>query len=210
MSDILPPLPSGTRALEQSEKSSMQTLNSLLQTGGFQVTPDELSHIDEATQRNPSLLESMRKDIVAVQTNPNEKSRFETIYIKGSGVLTIDGKNMSFMEFLTKYPEQKERSAILGKMDEKTEDAFRDWEVSIRKNESSELDGALNQTTERVDNKKGALNQKLNETEQQTKELVDHARSLMDTGSNEFVTRELNQIQSDPTVSPIAQDLIKQ
>ena len=95
-------------------------------------------------------------------------------------------------------------------MDEKTEDAFRDWEVSIRKNESSELDGALNQTTERVDNKKGALNQKLNETEQQTKELVDHARSLMDTGSNEFVTRELNQIQSDPTVSPIAQDLIKQ
>ena len=64
---------------------------------------------------------------------------------KGSGVLTIDGKNMSFMEFLTKYPEQKERSAILGKMDRPTKSAFRDWEVSME--------------TDNIKNKKGALNQ---------------------------------------------------
>ena len=92
---------------------------------------------------------------------------------KGSGVLTIDGKNMSFIEFLTKYPEQKERSTILGKMDEKTEDAFRDWEVSMEDNninkknlalnqkilEDKTVDVVLNQVTGSVDGKKEALNQ---------------------------------------------------
>ncbi len=78
---------------------------------------------------------------------------------KGSGVLTIDGKNMSFTEFLTKYPEQKERSAILGKMDEKTEDAFRDWEISMRKNESSSIEVALNQKKEERKGVNIALNQ---------------------------------------------------
>ena len=158
MSDIPPP-PSDIGTPEQSERSSTQTLNSLLQKGGFRVTPEELSHIDESIQRNPSLLENIKTDITAVQKNPNEKSRVETMYIKGSGILTIDGKNVSFTEFLTKYPNEQERDNILGKIDRGTRTTFRKWEVSMKKNESSELDGALKQTTERVDNKKGALNQ---------------------------------------------------
>ena len=81
--------------------------------------------------------------------------------------------------------------------------------LNQKKEERKGVNIALNQEDKELVNDKGALNQKLNETEQQTKKLVDQARSLMDTGSNEFVTRELNQIQSDPTVSPIAQDLIK-
>ena len=93
----------------------------------------------------------MRKDIVAVQTNPIEKSRFDTMYIKGSGLLTIDGKNMSFMEFLTKYPEQKERSAILGNMDRPTKNAFRDWEVSMEDNTINKKSESLNQISGSVD-----------------------------------------------------------
>ena len=224
MSDILLSTPSIIGTPEQGEKSSTQTLDSLLQKGGFRVTPDELSNIDIAVQWNPSLLESIRKDIVTVQMNPIEKSRFDTMYIKGSGVLTIDGKNMSFIEFLTKYPEQKERSTILGKMDRPTKNAFRDWEVSMKKNESSNIDTALNQVTGSVDEKKEALNQKiledktvdvaLNQKKEELDVYVQRAKELMDPdGLAQFDTlrqAELQQIQSDPAGSPIAQDLIKQ
>jgi hypothetical protein len=226
------------RRIESSwEPLQLSPAIDLLSRGGFQLTPEEQSRIEAAIQRDPALLESMRRDIWGT-TDTVERARFDTLYLKGSEVLTIDGKNMSFMEFLTKYPEQKERSALLAKMDRPTKSAFRDWEISMeddiinRKSEAlnqkqiedknvdvalnqkqiedKNVDVALNRITGSVDEKKEALNQK----DENLWNLAQLAKKLMDPdGLAQFDTlrqAELQQIQSDPERSPIAQELIKQ
>ena len=67
------------------------------------------------------------------------------------------------MEFLTKYPEQKERSDILGKMDRPTKNAFRDWEISMEDISIAQKSGALNQKKEERKEVNIALNQKKEE-----------------------------------------------
>jgi hypothetical protein len=47
------------------------------------VSAEEQSNIEEAIRKNPDLIKYIEQDILAIQGNPTEKSRFETLYIKG-------------------------------------------------------------------------------------------------------------------------------
>ncbi len=73
-----------SRASEQaSEQQSGYDVGKLLSQGGFQVSTEELGNIEREMRKNPKLLQDMQRDFPATVGNSVEKSRFETVYLKG-------------------------------------------------------------------------------------------------------------------------------
>lgn len=55
-------------------------------------------------------------------------------------ILILNDKPVTFAEFLKTYPDQAVRSKVLATLDEKSEDAFRDWEMAQLNKRSAEQD----------------------------------------------------------------------
>lgn len=59
--------------------------------------------------------------------------------------LILNDKPVTFADFLKIYPNQAERSKVLATLDEKSEDAFRDWEMAQLNKRSAEQDAEMAQ-----------------------------------------------------------------
>ena len=58
-------------------------------------------------------------------------------------ILILNDKPVTFSEFLKTHPNQAVRSKLLATLDEKTEDAFRDWEMAQLNKRSAEQDAEM-------------------------------------------------------------------
>jgi hypothetical protein len=63
--------------------------------------------------------------------------------------LILNDKPVTFAEFLKTYPNQAVRSKVLATLDEKSEDAFRDWEMAQLNKRSAEQDAEMAQLNKR-------------------------------------------------------------
>jgi len=54
-----------------------------IKSAGIVLTAEEQKNIETSIQENPELLTAMERDISVIATNPSEKTRFETLYLKG-------------------------------------------------------------------------------------------------------------------------------
>ena len=125
----------------------IQNLDSLFKNKGIEVSAEEQSNIEEAIRKNPDLIKYIEQDILAIQGNPTEKSRFETLYIKGFWqVVVIDWKTMSFSEI--SWLPKKEKEAIINGMTRIDKIWFREWELEAANQRiewKKEIEQAANQ-----------------------------------------------------------------
>ncbi len=198
----------------------IQNLDSLFKNKGIEVSAEEQSNIEEAIRKNPDLIKYIEQDILAIQGNPTEKSRFETLYIKGFWqVVVIDWKTMRFSEI--SWLSKKEKEAIINGMTRIDKIWFREWELEAANQTEKKIDWNIQAANQRIEWKKEieqAANQnnetetKISEQENEiiNKKLVNHARSLIDQNGNNFISTELQKIQTDPAESTIGKSLINQ
>lgn len=73
-------------------------------------------------------------------------------------ILILNDKPVTFAEFLKTYPNQAVRSKVLATLDEKSEDAFRDWEMAQLNKRSAEQDAEMARLNKRSTEQDIALN----------------------------------------------------
>ena len=115
MSDTLVTRPLDEWHITPSENQ----LTHLLTSGGIIGSAEEMSNLELSIQEHPELLGAITQDITAIQSNPSEKARFETLYLKGFWQMVSykDGnwieRKMSFAK-LAQMQDGKEKDDIIG------------------------------------------------------------------------------------------------
>ncbi len=193
-------------SVERTESIQTGKVVEIFQQLHINIDTDTLAHIEKSIRNNPALLETIQTDAWAVQKNPNERSRFELLYLKGywQGV-TIWWESYTFAQ-IAALPSEKQVAlleAITNPMQKIKLTGYLNEMANQRIEGKAKIEQAANQ---RIERKEEASNQQAETLNTFNAE----AKKLMDSEGIRFLSDELQKIQSSPESSPIVQDLIKQ
>jgi uncharacterized protein YoxC len=179
---------------------SEDKLTRLLSSGGIVGWNEELENLEQSIQEHPELLSAITKDISAIQSNPSERGRFETIYLKGfwQRVTLKDGRVMSFGDIEKLSKEEKAEVLDNQMTDEQFArwEAYQKWNIQAANQAEKKIDGniqAANQAEKKIDGNIQAANQ-LNEWKRE--------KLIKMNGALNLQIQELQSIQWIPKPTP--------
>jgi hypothetical protein len=112
--------------IDHAEAPQSTELTAQLQKEGFQA--DEIATVEKLTQEKPEKAAQIKADLQAIQGNPTEKNRFETLYIKPP-VLTNGENSAEEARFaqIEAMPDGDAKNKILEGMTRLEKIRYKEW-----------------------------------------------------------------------------------